>query len=173
MFARTIKATKAAITTFRRSFEVAGGSGRWPQSAMLWSPVNESLAASKVARKRVAYLVENSPLASSLVQTFITAAVGDGPTARSNIEDPDERADIERRWNSFAAGCDIEGICDLGGFLSRLVRGVMIDGEAFAHFAIDNDELRLRFLAADQIDPSRTIVGNMTSGIAPRIVAGI
>jgi lambda family phage portal protein len=49
----------------------------------------------------------------------------------------------------------------------------MIDGEAFTHFAVDDDSLKLRYLASDQIDPARTIVGNMSGAASPRIVQGI
>ncbi|HEX2337063.1 MAG TPA: phage portal protein [Hyphomicrobiaceae bacterium] len=173
MLTRIVHATRAAVRTFRRQFDVAGGSGRWPASATLFAPVNQAQAAAGVARKRVAYLVENSPLAASIVHNFITAAVADGPSVRSNVRDPDERADLELRWDTFVRGCDIEGVVDLGGFLSRLVRGFMIDGEAFTHFAVDDDQLRLRLLSAEQIDQAMTRVGSMTTGTAPRIVQGI
>lgn len=172
-------ATRSAVTAFIRSIggvsgvDVAGGSGRWPANAMIWSPVNQTQAAAKIARRRVAYLVENSPLAASIVQTFVTAAVADGPSVRSNVVDEGEREDIEARFNTFAAQCDIEGIVDLGGYLDRIVRGFLIDGESFTHFAVDDDELRLRYLAADQVDPALTRVGNMSGIIAPRIVQGI
>ncbi len=160
--------------SFSSAHQVAGGSGRWPMNASLWAPVNQTEAAARLARHRVAYIAKNSPLCASIILTFVTAAVADGPTAKSNLADADEAADLERRWNAWAAQCDVEGICDLGGYLSRIVQGWLIDGEAFTHLVVLDDELKLRYLAADQVDSNYTrVLGSMVSGTSPRIIRGI
>ena len=154
-------------------FDVSGGSGRWPGSATIWSPVSQMGAAASIARKRISYLAENSPLCAAIETTFIVSAVGDGPTCRSNISDPDERAEIERRWTAFAAACDAEGIVDLAGLLARVCRAFIRDGESFVRFAVDDDMLRLQLLSADQVDASATRFGNLTGQTSPRIMHGV
>src|SRR5438552_3163048 len=112
MLPRPIRRLLNGLVAFRRSFEpgfdTSGGSGRWPSSAALFAPVSQLHAAAPLARRRIAYICENSPLAASVVQTFTTSAVGDGAVARANVEDPDEGKLIEQAFDEFCADCDIE-----------------------------------------------------------------
>lgn len=183
MLARLFDASRRGATAFARAFsrsyasglDVAGGSGRWPAQAMMTAPVAQTAAARALAARRIAYLAESSPLAASIIGTFVSGAVADGPTVRCAVVDDDERADLERRWASFYAACDQLGQCDLGGMLAGLTRGYLIDGEALLMLVVTGDgQLRLRRLAASQVDhaltrPSLRLTGEQT----PRISFGI
>ena len=175
MLLRLASATRAAIKTFRRQFDVAGGSGRWPSSATLYAPMSQSLAARALAAQRINWLVENSPTASAIANTFVTAIVGgDGITVRSAHPDETQRAELESLWADFANDCDIEGAVTLQGLLARTVRSLVVNGEAFLHQAVgDNANLRVHLLAPEQIDASMTRPTLGMTGDAPRITAGI
>ncbi|MBR0880090.1 lambda family phage portal protein [Bradyrhizobium japonicum] len=173
-----IKRTARAFRAFARSFsgyDITGGSGRWPQNYMLNSPVTQSLAAARLASRKIAHQAENNALISSIVTNTATAIVGDGPTVRSAHPDAEVNAQLQRVWNAFFARCDIEGTMGLGGYLCRVARGFVIDGESFTKFVVDPDAmtLSLQLLSADQVDSARTVPSLGMTGDAPNIVAGV
>ena len=117
MLERFTNALRHGVTAFRRNFEAAGGSGRWPLSAAMWAQNSQSLAARGVIAKRSNYLVHNSPSGAAFIETWVTNLVGDGPTIKSTHPDPDIAADLEARFYEWARTCDIEGVDDLTGLL--------------------------------------------------------
>ncbi|MBR1027346.1 phage portal protein [Bradyrhizobium liaoningense] len=172
------KRTALAFRAFARGFsgyDVTGGSGRWPTNYMLNAPVTQSLAAARLASRKIAHQAENNALISSIVTNAVTAIVGDGPTVRSAHPDPEVNAHLQRVWNAFFASCDIEGTMSLGGYLSRVARGFVIDGESFTKFIVDplTMTLSLQLLSADQVDSARTVPSLGMTGDAPNIMAGV
>ena len=77
-------------------------------------------------------------------------------------------ADEFGRWWSH---CDADGRSDLGGFLARTVRSLVVNGEAFVHLESDPAAaaLQLRLWNVNQVDRSM----NRDIGGGFRIVAGI
>jgi capsid protein len=174
MFAKFTNALRQGVTAFRRNFEAAGGSGRWPMSAALWAQNSQSLAARGVISKRGAYLVHNSPTGAAFVETWVTNLVGDGPTIKSSHPDLDIAADLESRFYEWSRTCDIEGVDDLTGLLNVIVRSIVQTGEAVLHLPVDvRGNLNLRLLSSEQLDSSRTIPSLGLTGDSPRIIAGV
>ncbi|MCC8936874.1 phage portal protein [Bradyrhizobium sp. Arg68] len=171
--------TRTALRAFRRAFtggyDIVGNSGRWPGAYTLNAPISQQLAAGRLASRRVAHQTENNSLISSIVQHMTTALIADGPTARAAHPDPEIAAHLHRAWNAFYSDCSIEGRQSLGGYLSRVARGLMIDGESFSKLITDPQTMRLKLqlLTADQIDSSRTVPSLGLTGDAPMIIAGV
>jgi lambda family phage portal protein len=174
MIRRTFAALRRAFS-FTGGLDIAGGSTRWPAGAMLAAPMAQTLAARAIAARRIGWLVENSPTAAAIVNAYVTAIVGgDGITARANHPDKDERLELERIWQEFAADCDIEGVVNLQGLLARAVSSLVVNGEAFGRMIVDQGAtLRVAFLAPEQIDATLTRPSLGLTGNAPRITAGI
>lgn len=181
-FARFTRATRAAATSFRRSFypsqgasgyDVAGASGRWPGRYILHAPTSQALAARTVAARRIAWLAENSALVSSIIGNAVTAIVADGPTVRPNHPDPATNQDLQDRWSLFCEDCTVEGGHSLGGVLALIARSLLIDGEAFVQFVVDpiTMQVRLRRLTAEQVDAS--VTRPSVDGTSAEDVAGV
>ncbi|WP_025036213.1 phage portal protein [Bradyrhizobium sp. DOA9] len=171
--------TARALRAFTRAFsgyDIAGNSTRWPSQYVLNAPISQQLAASRLAARKIAHQVENNSLIASIVQHLVTAIVADGPTVRPSHPDPEVNAQLHRAWNAFYSNCTVEGAgMNLGGFLSRVARGFLIDGEAFVKMIVDSQTmtLRLQLLSAEQIDSSKTVPSLGLTGDAPLIVAGV
>lgn len=173
-----ITRTRAALRAFSRSFsglDVAGGSGRWPAAYALHAPISQQLATGRLASKRISHQVENNSLIASIVQHAVTGIIGDGPSVRAAHPDPEINAHLQRAWNSFYSDCSIEGGQSLGGVLSRVARGLMIDGESFVKMIVDQQTMRLKLalLSPDQVDSSRTVPSLGLTGDGPNIVSGV
>lgn len=174
MFNRLTNAFKQSVATFRRTFDAAGGSGRWPMAASTWAQNSQSLAARGPIARRSAYLVHNSPAGASFVESWVSNLVGDGPTIRSNHPDDDVRRDLEERFADWSSRCDIEGVDDLNGMLNVAVRSIVSNGEALFHMPVDpSGYLQLRLLSSEQLDSSRTVPSLGMTGDRPRIIAGV
>lgn len=170
--------TRSGLRAFTRAFsgyDVTGGSGRWPATAIMTAPISQQLTANRLAGKKIAYLAENSALIASIVQHGVTAIVGDGPTLRCAHPDAETAAYLQNVWNGFYSACDVEGTMSLGGYLARVVRGFHLDGESFTKLLTDplTMTLRLQLLTAEQVDSSKTVPSLGMTGDAPNIVAGV
>lgn len=173
-----LRRTRNAFRAFTRAFsgyDLTGNKGRWPASYALHAPISQQLAAGRLASRKIAHQAENNALISSIVQHAVTAAVGDGPSVRAAHPDPEISAHLQRAWNTFYNDCSIEGGQSLGGYLARVARGLLIDGESFSQLVTDPQTMRLklRLLSADQIDSSRTVPALGLTGDAPMIIAGV
>lgn len=171
---RTI--TRVATALLRRyasGFDIAGGSGRWPHRAAMNSPVSQSLAARPLAATRVRWLSQNSALISAIISNAVTAIVADGPVVKPSHPDPAVNQELQDRWNEFAADSDISGGHTLGGYLSRVARGLFVDGESFSQMLVDPlaMRLKLRLLNAEQVDSS--VVRPAVETYGPTVIAGV
>jgi lambda family phage portal protein len=170
ILARIGHAAKAAV----RSFEAAGGSGRWPHSASIWAQNSQSLAARAVISKRSNYLAHNSPAGAAFLEAWTTNLVGDGPTFKSMHPDPDVAKELETRFNEWSLHADIEGVADLAGLLQTAVRSVVTSGDAVFHLPVDGSgNLNLRLLSSEQLDSARTIPSLGLTGEVPRVISGV
>ncbi|WP_454619347.1 phage portal protein [Bradyrhizobium cenepequi] len=169
---------RSGLKAFKRAysgFDITGSSGKWPMQSVITAPISQQLAASRLASRKIAWLVENSALVASIVQNSVTAIVGDGPTVRPLHPDPDVNAYLQTAWGEFYSACDIEGRQSLGGLLARVARGFYIDGESFVQLVTDPQTMRLklRLLTADQVDSSKTVPSLGMTGDQPMIIAGV
>ena len=150
-----------AVRAGKRSFDAAGGSGRWPSSAQTWAQNSQSLAARGIIAKRSNYLAHNSPTGAAFKEAWVTNLIGDGPTIKSAHPNPDVRADLEDRFAEWCENADIEGVDSLTGLLMTAVRSIVQSGEAVFHLPVDPyGQLKLRLLAAEQLDSSRAEHGH-------------
>jgi lambda family phage portal protein len=157
-----------------RSFEGAGGSGRWPISANMWAQNSQSLAARGVLNKRANYLNHNSPTTAAFVESWVTNLIGDGPTIKSSHPDPEIAKQLESNFNEWCMHCDIEGVDSLAGMLMTAVRSLVTSGEAIFHLPSDDGgNLFLRLLSSEQLDSTRTIPSLGLTGGMPRIIGGV
>jgi len=173
-----IKRARQAFRAFTRAFsgyDVASSGGRWPAQYALHAPISQQLAASRLASRKIAHQVENNSLMASIVQHAVTAIIADGPSVRSAHPDAEVNAQLQHAWNTFFNDCSIEGGQSLGGYLSRVARGLFIDGESFTQLVVDPDTMRLklRLLTAEQVDGSKTIPSLGMTGDQPNIVSGV
>jgi lambda family phage portal protein len=150
----TRRLARAAHALFGRQFDAAGSSPRWPVASIMSSQPSAALAARSVLARKSAYLVNNAPIAAAIVDVWITNLIGDGPSARSSHSNRAMRRALESAWNRFYKRADVEG-GDLVSVLNRVVRALVVDGEAFVRFlTVGRGELRLQILPAAQIDAS-------------------
>jgi lambda family phage portal protein len=162
---RIANAARAAV----RSFDAAGGSGRWPSEASMWARTRQELAARPILAMRAGYLVENSPSAGSIEDQWADNLIGDGPSVRSGHPSETTRRDLEAAWLRFAAEADIEG-GDLTEFLKRTVRTIVTTGDGFVRLITTSEgALRLQLLSSEQIDPTK----NEELADGGRVIAGI
>jgi lambda family phage portal protein len=168
MIGRITRAWRAL--TGRRSFDAAGGSGRWPAVASMPAPVSASLAARGPIAQRAAYLYGNGSYGAAFVEALVTNIIGDGPAIRSGHPDETTRQALEAAFTKAYAKLDIEG-GDLTEFLCRVVRSWVISGEAFIRMVPDatGTALRLQLLSPEQVDPAK----NQDFPDGARIVAGV
>lgn len=155
---------KIGHARFRRSYDAAGGSGRWPTSAHLRAPASQAHAAARLVSARIGYLVENSPALRAVENAYTSNLAGDGPS----LHHPDTA--IVAGWNRFWHLADAEGVSDLAGLLRRAVQSWVRTGEAF--FILDTTDvgaLALRLVSPEQIDRDR----NEDLGDGGMIVQGI
>src|SRR5262249_7466704 len=138
-----------------RGFDAAGGGKRWPAAAMMASLPTSALAARPTLARKANYLVNNTCIGSAIVEAFVSELVGDGPSAPSALPDKLMRRALEDEWHRFFGSVDIEG-GDLVSLLTRIVRAVVVDGEAIVVFrTVGRGELRCQIIPHTQLDSSR------------------
>jgi lambda family phage portal protein len=139
----------AAIRT--RALEAA--SPRRPWGAPIGEGIgNATIAAGVInVRQRSRHASVNNQWLANGVAAWVAALVGAGITAAPAI------ADATPAWNAWVERVDADGRTDLYGIQSAAARALVVDGEAFLHMLPGPaGELRVRLLAADQIDFSLT-----------------
>lgn len=150
----------------------AGGSGpRWHRNAILRAPAREIAARSETAGARAAAAFLNSTYGAAIVNTWVTNVTMDGPTCRPKVTRKALRKKLVEDFGRWWSNCDAEGRSDLGGFLARTVRSLVVNGEAFVHLEVDPDTgaLQLRLWNVNQVDRSM----NRDIGGGFRVVAGV
>jgi len=120
---------------------------------------------------RAAWMTANYPYARSIVDTWVTNLIGDGPAVRPVTSNKALKARTVAIFGEFWRTCDVEGVLHLDAMLQAVARSLVIYGEAFVHMIADRDSgsLRLRIWGVDQVD--RSLTRALANG--GRIVAGI
>jgi lambda family phage portal protein len=146
------------LQVLQRALEAASPRRPWGGGPVGEGIGNATLAAGLLtvrARSRHAS-VNNSWLANG-VAAWVVALVGSGIVPAATIAEAGPRATITDAWNRWTDRADADGITDLYGIQATAARGLVVDGEAFIHLLTGPDGgLRVRLLAADQIDFSLT-----------------
>lgn len=157
----------------RRSFESAGPThplGRYPINAAMPSPARAGLASLPTMRARCRWLVANVWQAESVANAWVTNLVSDGPSVSSPHPVETVARDLEAKFERWFYGptVDIEG-GDAVSVLTRTVRALVADGEAFWRFIVtERGELRVQMIAPEQVDaPARDLAdgGRIEAGI--------
>ena len=160
-----------AARILKRAYDWASGSPRVSTWATQYAPARQALAARHALASGAAYHIANTPTAEAIASVWVTNAVGDGPSVRSGHPDEAMRNALEDAWAGFYDRADVEGLCDLGGLLARVMRSTVSSGEALAHMlTTQRGELRVRLLSPEQLDPALNR-DDLNGG--PRIVAGV
>lgn len=154
----------------RSAINAAGVGARW-RSTGLARPATAIHALSQRAGYRSADAVMNSPLGRTICEAWVSALVADGPSIRPSTKNKATSEKLLKAAGQFWNECDADGISALDGFLQRLVRSLVIYGDAFVHMTVEADamKLKLRLLSPDQVDRSLDRVigpgGYIRSGI--------
>lgn len=145
---------------FRRSgIEAGAGGRRWQGAGGLHAPAQSTLAARGPAKARAAALYANSAQGNRIVEAWTAALVGKGWQARSQHPDATMRRALNDAFEGFTRSV-----------LVSLARSLVRDGEAFVQMIVTADGgLRLKLIAAEQVDPSLT----RDLGNGGRIIAGV
>ena len=142
----------------RSGIEAAGGGRRWQGAPVLGNPQQSTLAARGLAQQRASALSVNTPHGNRIVEAWTAALVGKGWQARSQHPDPQTRRRLADAFEEMA-----------NPLLTVMVRALVRDGESFVQIVTEDDGIRLKPVAADQVDPALT----RDLGNGARIVAGI
>jgi lambda family phage portal protein len=135
----------------KRSYDAAGGGGRWPMAAYMSAPASQAHAAARIVSSRIGYLVENSPALRAIENAYTSNLIGDGPSLHH--ADPK----IVAAWNRFWHRADAEGMFDLAGLLRRAAQSWVRSGEAFFVMdTADDGTLLLRLISPEQVDRDRS-----------------
>ena len=162
---RVLRRSADLIAPVQRSYDAAGPGKRWPGSALMPSPVTESLNARAPLASKAAYHVANNPHIAAGVSAWINNLVGDGPVCRH----PDQQ--IMRAWNRFYSNCDASSALDLCGLTMLMVQSWLVTGEGFAFMVPDPEDgaVHVQLIPSAQVDESR----NIDLGGGHTIVSGI
>ncbi|UQR67355.1 phage portal protein [Bradyrhizobium sp. C-145] len=149
----------AVITRlFKRNYNAASGSPRWPAWATLSAPVAQTHAAAHLAGSRAAFAVGSTPMAASLASVYTDALFPDAPSVKL----VNSNRDVEQSFANWLAANTAA--------LRTLVRSQFVNGEGLARMTVDrNGELRLQVLNNEQLD--RSISRDLENG--GRIIAGV
>lgn len=153
-----------------RSYDGAAGGRRFRRVGEMPSPLSSGLAARGSLASRARYLVANNGYAAAGAKAWVSAVAGAGITPQSACAAPDLRKIVMAAWSRFVDECDADGQSDLYGLQAVLAERMVVDGEAFVVLSHDEiGRLRLRLMAADQIDGAYTAeLGN-----GAHVVAGV
>lgn len=153
-----------------RSIEAGGTGPRWSGGKRIAAPAREIGLRRQVAAERARWLAMNDPTAAAIVAVWTGNLCADGPAISARTTDDALRRNIADSFDRWWSLCDAEGIDDLAGLLHRAVRAMVAEGEAFTIMEVDETgELRLRTIAAEQVDA--TLTRPLPGG--GQIVAGI
>ena len=146
-----------AIGRILRGHEGASGSSRWTPPSMMFSPARVAQADAARLAARANYRVANGASAEAIASVWSANLVGDGPSARAKHPNRVTRRALELAWGKFYARVDVDGF-DLCGFLNRVVRSLVIAGEALVIMTTtQRGELLLRLLSNEQLDRGKNI----------------
>lgn len=168
---RALTAAARALSTRSGTIEAGGGGPRWHRNAILRTPAREIAARSETAGARAAAAFLNSTYGAAIVSAWVTNVTMDGPSCRPKVSRKAARQKLTEAFARWWSQCDAEGRSDLGGFLARTVRSLVVNGEAFVHLESDPAAaaLQLRLWNVNQVDRSM----NRDLGVGFRVVAGI
>ncbi|MCC0063618.1 MAG: phage portal protein [Defluviimonas sp.] len=139
-----------------RRFDGAAG-GRRGFGVGTFGRVNSEVSASGATlRSRARYLANNNPWAANAVGNWVGALVGAGIMPTPRHPGAATRADLTAAFGAWADVADADGRTDFFGMQTDVVRGLVIDGEAFLHVLPGEDGPRLRLLPPELIDESMT-----------------
>jgi lambda family phage portal protein len=157
LFDASARAAHVIAQAVRSGYNAASDSPRWsPPPQLMFAPERQAAIDAPRAAARANQRVANGPSAEAVASVWATNLIGDGPSAGSQHPNRAMRRALESAWRRFYARCDVDGF-DLCGFLIRVIRSLVIAGEALVVMTTTpRGELRLRILSPEQLDRSIT-----------------
>ena len=146
----------AAPATAERRFDAAAGDRRGYGMGTFHRINSEVAGAGASVRSRGRYLGVNNPWLKQAVDNWAGALVGPGITPTPKHPDAATRKALSEAFNVWAEEADADGRTDFWGLQADLVRGLVIDGEAFLQVITTEDGPRLRLLPPELVDESMT-----------------
>lgn len=146
----------AAPATAERRFDAAAGDRRGFGMGTFHRINSEVAGAGASVRSRGRYLGVNNPWLKQAVDNWAGALVGPGITPTPKHPDAATRKALSEAFNVWAEEADADGRTDFWGLQADLVRGLVIDGEAFLQVITTEDGPRLRLLPPELVDESMT-----------------
>lgn len=145
-----------AITT--RNYDAASGGRRWRGSDATPSLQSAILAGREPVARRARYAATNQPLAKSAEEVFCGEAVGSGMRPVPQTGDDALDATISAAFEEWTDRADALGLCSFYGLQAHAAGRYWTDGEWFAIFMLEDDELRVRSLDPAQVNPALSMV---------------
>lgn len=150
------RANRRKLDSHVRRFDGAAG-GRRGHGIGTFGRVNSEVgAAASSLRYRARYLPANNPWISNAVANWVSNLVGAGIMPVSKHADLEARAALTTVFGDWADDADADGRTDYYGLLADIVRGLVIDGEAFVLIVMSDDRPRLRLIPPELVDESMT-----------------
>lgn len=133
-----------------RRFDAAAGGRRASGFGAFGRTQAEVSAAAPTVRSRARHLANSNPHISHAVVNWVAALVGTGITPTGDAEQ------VARftAWGEFA---DADKRTDFAGIQEAVARSLVVDGEAFVRFRINDDGVRLQLLPAEMVDEAHTV----------------
>ena len=164
-----MKLRRRIARLFRRQFDAAGASPRWPAAAVMASQPSAALAARPLLARKASYLAHNAPIAASIVDVWCTNLVGDGPSVRSWHPIPPCAARWRRRGGGFTSGPTSRAAIWFRVATVLSARSSSTANRSCGFLAVGRGELRLQISRRPRSTPAST--ASFPGGGA--VVAGI
>ncbi len=139
-------------------YEAAAGGRRWHGSGAMPSQQSSILAGREPVARRARYAAANQPLAASALETWTGEAVGSGMRPVPQTGDDALDATISAEFEAWTDRADALGLCSFYGLQAHAAARYFVDGEWFAILMLENDELRVRSLDPQQVNPALSMV---------------
>ena len=117
---------------------------------------SEVSGAGATVRTRARYLAANNPWLSQAVANWAGALVGSGIVPTPKAPEAANRKALSDLWSLWTEEADADGRTDFAGMQADIVRGLVIDGEAFVQVLMTEDGPRLRLAGAEGVQNKRT-----------------
>ncbi len=136
-------------------------------------PIAATIQNAAAIRARARHAWRNDALARQIAETWVSECVGWGPVPRPLARDAATRNRLSADWAEWSERVASDG-SDFATLVATVVRGVVVDGEAFVRLRARRPEDRLVVpLQLEVIDPGRVPFTTQDLPAGGRIVGGV
>lgn len=137
-----------------RSYDAAAGGRRWRDAGATPSIQSAVLAGREPVARRARDASINQPLGNSAVEVWTGETVGTGMRPVPQTGDDALDKVITDRFEAWTDRADYFGLQSFYGWQATAARRDFVDGEFFAMMLLDGDELRVKALDPQQVNPA-------------------